>query len=326
MNTLKKITVAFVAAIAATAAMAQNSVEQAIKDFVENRGNGKYITSTSYEEAQEADTLPMSFYRKYKFRISKKSRQFEQLRKAFEDGQCKYYKKTMKPSGEEPSETWSVGYGARSEKTVRFGTHKERNYTLLLSRDSDNPEWRTFYGLVWYDDKENDDNYRGSLDIIYSPDPKKRELKKLGGNIDWDDFNKTMEQLDQSLKSLDLPREGQEITIISPDSLPDGMESAAGNGKRVYVYDLNRKVRSADEFLSRFGTLRSLYLDTQADKRSASYKTSIINKIVSLCKNKASLLSADEKEVCAYGIREMQKHTYNEYDKRMLNIALKAMK
>jgi len=47
---------------------------------------------------------------------------------------------------------------------------------------------------------------------------------------------------------------------------------------------------------------------------------------VSLCKNKASLLSADEKEVCAYGIKEMQKAAIDEYDKRMLDIALKALK
>lgn len=326
MNTFRKITATLAVALCATVAMAQNSVEQAIKSFVDGKSYGKYITANNYQEAQEDESLPKSYYREYKFNINKKSKQFEQLREAFEEGQCEYYKKVMKPAGEIASTTWNVGYGAQSESTVQFGTHKDRNYALLYCRDNGNAKWRTVYGLVWYNNKENDDNYNGSLHIIYSPDPKKMERKSNVKVINWNDFNKSMDELDASLAELDESLAGLDtlkfnhnFTVIDPDG-------TVTTNSNVIHYDPNEYVNSAEQFLTRFGTLRSLYLDAGKKQRSASYKTSIINKVLSLCKNKASLLSADEKKACAYGIKEMQDRTYAEYDKRLLDIALKALK
>jgi len=326
MDTLRKTLATLLVAVSATAAMAQSGVEEAISNFVESKGNGKNITASNYQEAQEADSLPLSYYHEYKFSVNKKNKQFEQLREAFDEGQCKYYKKAMKTAGEQSQMTWNVGYGARSEKIVSFGTHKERNYSLLYSRIDANPEWRIVYGLVWYDDTENEDTYKGSLHIICSPDPQKMERNETDTGFDWNGFSRKMAKLNQSLEGLDLSLNGGNITILDTDSLLKAAGITHNDGIQVFTFDTNKQLTTADQFLKRFGTLRALYLDSEINTRSASYRTGLVSKIVSLCKNKASLLSADEKEVCAYGIKEMQKAAIDEYDKRMLNVALKALK
>lgn len=326
MNTIRKITATLAVALMTTAAMAQSGVEQAIRTFVDEKSNGKTFTLSNYQEAQEADSLPTAYYREYKFTVSKKNKQFNQLLDAFEEGKCKYYQKKMKAAGETLTSSWSVGYGARSESSITFGTYRDRNYSLLYVRDSRKPKWRTVYGLVWYDNRADQDYCDGSLHIIYSPDPQKKTSKKVRVAYDWDEFNKSMEELDKSLANLDVALDGKKLTFASPDTIYNYSDGVFTNNPNVMVYDPNENVNSAEQFLSRFSTLRSLYLDANRNQRSTTYRTSLINKIVSLCKKKASLLSADEKEVCIFGIKEMKDRTYNEYDKKLLSVAQKALK
>lgn len=333
MKTFSSIIVALLAAILPATAMTTNSIDEAINSFVQGKNNGKYIKSTNFQESQEADSLPVSSYCEYKFSIDKDNKQFEQLRKAFENPQCKYYKRWTKQAGEEAKGSPIVSYGERSEHTISLGAYKERNYILLCVRDDDNPKWRTCYVLIWYDDKVNKDVYNGTIYKIYSPDPQKVERKKSNKTIiigdktfNLNELDHNMDEFNKAMKEFDIAMDGYNGYYFNTDSLSTGNGNIFINGNLIDINNPNKNIKTADDFLNRFSTLRNLYLDTKANTRSKHYKTSLINQVVSLCKNKASVLSAEEKEVCAYGIKEMQKQTSDEYDKKMFDVALKALK
>lgn len=325
MNNLKTFAACFIMSLFAATTMAQNAVEQAIKDFVDGAKYGKYLTANNYQEDQDADSLPLSFYREYKFNVAKHNKQFEKLREAFDESKCNYYMKKMKEAGEEPYATWSVGYGAHSENSVQFGTHKSHNYSLIYVRDKQHPKWRTVYALVWFDDKKDADNYKGSLHIIYSPDPKKMVRTRVMTSKEWDDYNRQMEEYKRQMEDYNQEMEAFSDRINGYD-YPQFYADSLFNGSKTYGYVTNEKITTAEQFMSRFGTLRALYFNAVRHQRSTSYKTSLLNNIVSLCKNKAKLLSVDEKDVCTCGIKEMEEQTWSDYDKKLLNIARKALK
>lgn len=333
MKTFSRMVVALLMVFLPTIATAQSGIETAIKNFLDSKSNGKSITVSNFLEEQEADSLPKWYYHEYKFSVNKKNKQFERMREAFEDGQCNYYSKWAKMAGEEAENKRYICYGARAEQSVLLGKHKNRNYIMLCVRDNNNEEWRTCYTLVWYNDAEDDDVYNGILYEIYSPDPRKINRKRLNRSLkigdktfDFSDLNDNMAELNEALKDLPITINGFNTGKFHADSISIGDGYLIIDGKKIELTDQSKKIKSADEFLNRFGSLRSLYLDAVKDQRSSIYRTSLINKIVSLCKDQASILSVDEKEVCTFGIKEMQKQTTEEYDRKLFNIALKALK
>lgn len=267
--------------------MAQTDMAKAIDEFTDGKEAAGYITTDNYQSAYNDKCGGTSYYREYGFSIEAKSGRLENLRKAFYANRASAYNVMIKKAGVRLDKNDKVGYGAESENTVTFGSYVDRNYILIYVRDATYPSWRTCYALVWYERPGEPRTVDGSLHVIYSPDPAMKEDDDV-----FSDLSKSI------------------------DDYKSAVQGAENGGL----------VTTPDAFMQRFGTLRSLFLDAVRNHGETSYKTSIVNKIVSLCKNSGKLLLESERNVCMTGLRNMMNVCDDEYLSGLLAIAHKSLK
>lgn len=317
MKTIKKMAIIALLATMPAAAMAQEALLQAIDKFVKGKSADTYITLDNYESEEDTATGLNAYYQSYEFSINKTDSKFQQLLNAFKNTSCRYYSKYTKNAGTKDETGKAVTFDLRGSKRIEFGKRKERNYILYFVRDDQHPKWRTCCALVWYESPSADYKYSGSVHVVYSPDPTKlprsytyKAVTIPSNTIDMSGFDESMEKLDESMKKLD-------------ESL--GKLDGLDGDTKVYYYDNSDKPTTADEFLNRFGTLRSMYVSAEKNHNSLSWRTRLVNRIVSLCRNGKTLLSADEKSVVVAELKKMQKESTDDYLKDILGVAAKAL-
>lgn len=297
-------------------AMAENTLDRAINYFVNSKDAKNYITGEyDYDERNMYDTLTTR-YKKYTFTVKKSNRDFERLHEVFINNRSKGYNAFMKKAGVISDNIQRVAYGADGSKTVEFGTHKDRNYLMIYIRDPKRENLRTVYALVWYNKTFNKNTIEGTLHVISGRDP-----QKSGRTIQTTTYN---------------PNTSTTITVLEDGTVV----KTDNNGNRTVFNKANNSIthkttkidgddkakpESATEFMQKFSTYRSLYINI-AEKQEDEYRTSILNKMLDLCKNYSSLLNNDEVGVCIIGLKKMQELTYDEYQKALLNLTVKALK
>lgn len=191
-----------------------------------------------------------------------------------------------------------VATGDDLSNSVTFGNDISKNYMVMWTRDKADSLYRRVVALEWC---ESDNIVTGNIYNIYSRDP--RLVKQEDKHI---------------------------VTTINPDGSIVRYNSET-NTTRTYqrpaVTADDYKLASAQnstEFLSKFGNLRAAYIDAYLEMKELSYRTSLANQILLLCKNCASVLSSDERQVCTKAIEEMRtKSLGDNYIISLLNLAAK---
>ncbi len=315
MKMIDRLMVVLMIVAMPVSAMAQNNMEKAISKFVNGKAAKSIITGEFESIANNPEDTLFTKYNKYTFTVKKNSKEFKKLHKAFLDNRGKAYNVYTKKAGMTANETRRVGYGSNGEKILEFGTFKERNYIVLLIRAPKNAKRRTAYALVWYDNPSGKNMIEGSLHIVSGQDPQKTGKSVMATT--------TISNLSSTIKILN------DGTVIKTNK--DGTEiiydktnnSITRKTTKIDGDDKNEPT-SASEFMQKFGTYRSLYINI-AEEHKEEYRTSIINKMLDLCKNYSSLLTKDEAEVCILGVKKMQKLTSDEYQNGLLSLAVKAL-
>lgn len=293
----KFLITAFVAIIAAVAAQAQGNLTKAINAFISHKDVIEGLTLNSeVEEDKDGSGNKCMFYH-YMFCLpASKAKLFTPLRTAFMKDAPMAYNVYTKSAGASTYNTSNIAYGQNLEHSIQFGSHRDRNYLVMLVRDSQDTLRRSAYALVWYENTK-DGTFNGSITRIYSRDPKKTRSKKTKtyvvkskkyGDIDLSELN--FDNKDLNLDNLEKNLDGESMTSYFTDSMSSGTD-----------------------FLRRFSDYRALYIQSMENDASLTYRTTLVNRIVKFVKENKKVLNKSEKTVCINGLKDLKERTKDKY-------------
>ena len=301
---MKHIATFIIAAIALAmplGAAAQAEIEKAFNTFV---GDNSTVTMLSMNVQQDKDMGKLGTYQCYEFEVDKKNALWQQLQKAFAKDSKNSYNVFSKSEGTTDNAISNIIFGSYDKgntNKVTFGSHLDHNYCVMLFRDPADELWRTCYALVWYESDTDSKKFHGYAYHIYSRDPQM---------VGKENQQSTVAMLnDGSVVRYD-NNSGMSTLVQSGDNQGGGMS-----------------IKTSIDFISSFNNLHAMYVDNKNSSATKSWKftksTSIINNILSLCKQYAKLLSSDEKAACTNILRSMQQDNADTGQHEMLNLAIK---
>lgn len=292
---------------------AQKNINNAIDDFVNNKNYEEYIKKeVTMEQNSPTDK---SFCYTYTFELpANKSKALNRIYEAFDKDASNAYNLAKRSSGISNEELLRIGYGRDLDKTIALGTHIDRNYEIMLFRDSNDSLYRYVYAIVWKE-KVKEDKVWGIIYKVYGKDPKKVNST----------FTRTIMKSNGEIITIN-NKNGQIITHqIEPLSSDNNVYT---NNQDVIIRTGDSPIKTNMDFLRRFGNLRVAYYAIQDEDgaNKLTICTGIVNKILELCKSSGNLLSESEKTVCIDSMKEIQKHCKDNYLKALLNEAINELK
>lgn len=90
-------------------------------------------------------------------------------------------------------------------------------------------------------------------------------------------------------------------------------------------FDDDTRDDASTSVLSRFGNMRAAYLKAVTEQEDTDVLTALANSIVSLVRTKGDKLSADEKNLCREGLKEMKQRTTDTFIKGLFDIGVKEL-
>lgn len=256
-----------------------------------------------------------SFCYTYTFELpANKSKALNRIYEAFDKDASNAYNLAKRSSGISNEELLRIGYGRDLDKTIALGTHIDRNYEIMLFRDSNDSLYRYVYAIVWKE-KVKEDKVWGIIYKVYGKDPKKVNST----------FTRTIMKSNGEIITIN-NKNGQIITHqIEPLSSDNNVYT---NNQDVIIRTGDSPIKTNMDFLRRFGNLRVAYyaIQDEGGANKLTICTGIVNKILELCKSSGNLLSESEKTVCIDSMKEIQKHCKDNYLKALLNEAINELK
>ena len=156
---------------------AQQNITNAIDNFIGNNTIKEYIKTNIDIEKYENSSMSSTFCKSYLFDMPEKNTKLiEDIRNAFIADTDSAYSVLIKEANSNDKKEMNIAYGKDLENRVRFGTHSDRNYMIMLFRDKADTLSRYCYALTWY---KNEAKLCGSIYIIYGKDPKLVKTKTL---------------------------------------------------------------------------------------------------------------------------------------------------
>ena len=254
--------------------------------------------------------------------------------------------------GDKLDKRMSLGWGDGEDS-------KDKNYLFMWVNSKDNKDYRYVYGLEWH---YKGKNVEGSVVKIYSRDPKKVKKDKVtiinGNSVDEDSDD--MSSLAEDLKSLGkelkelksfgkisnlfggkvqsgsdtieqndgktIIRSGKQHLVINEDgsiNMDDGEGNKLSLDSKGNVTSMKQGAVSTDP-VQQFGNLRAAYLNNirEGNIDNTTLLTGLANSILDLCKTKGQKMSADEKQLCTEGLKDMQEQTPDKFIKGIFGVAI----
>ena len=261
---------------------AQENLKKAIDNFVGNKDLVEYIHTSNFMENSGPENKVSSFCDQYVFELPmNKKKVLDPVLAAFNKDKGAAYKIHSRDANISDDVMVTVAYGEKLDKTFAFGTHKERNYRVMLVQDRQDSLRRYCYGIVWYEDKDND-KFCGSINVVYGLNPQKVRRSTYYGDL-------------SSLGNLDLSGLEQ---LKELDKLKDlDKLSELGNGTYVIMngdtLEIN-EIKTSTGFLRRFGSLRAAFKKSLSNHKT-EIRTVLTNKILELCRSHGKLLNTTTK-------------------------------
>jgi hypothetical protein len=284
----------------AQTAGAQKTIETEFEVFAKMTNGANLLSSSA---SQDTDLGKSTVFRCIEFNVDKDDPQFKQLINAFETDAKDAYDVFAKSPGTTERSTVRIEYGSfqkANTSVVTFGSYSNHNYRVLLFRDPTDKFWRTCYALAWYKRSGDGNKYHGFMYHIYSRDP------RLVGK-------------EKQSTTVSMLNDGSMIQYDSATGLSTVVQSS-GTGSE------SGAIKTSVDFLSRFNLLRSMYMekiDQAGNPTSLTYCTSVVNNLLSLCKQHASLLNSDEKMACRNILNNMLQHSKDTGLREMIALATK---
>ncbi len=170
MRTLRLFTLLLFATTLSSHIAAQEHISKAFDKFVNDCNAARNITSISTYDFNDHWNQTPGYCKSIEFHIPSEKPDLTRLLDAFYADMMQAYS-AYNYKADDPKSREDIGYGEKLEKTVSFGTRKNRNYRIYYFNDPKDNNFRTVYALSWGD--EDDGTVRGSAWKIYSRNPRK---------------------------------------------------------------------------------------------------------------------------------------------------------
>ena len=156
---------------------AQQNLKTAIENFINNTSIKQYIKTSIDIEKYGDNTSASTYCKSYKFDLpDENANLINDIHDSFIKDTDSAYNVLIKDANSGNNDQMKITYGKNLEKSFLFGTHKDRNYMIMLVRDQKDSLSRYCYALTWY---KNEAKLCGSIYIIYGKDPKLVKTKTL---------------------------------------------------------------------------------------------------------------------------------------------------
>lgn len=285
-----------------TTTEAQINLRGAIINFTSNKDLAPYIkASNSMENTEKNGVKTKSFYNEYSFDMPKsKRKELDKVLTAFNQDIGQAYNVQSRDAGISKSVLSKIAYGENLDKTVSFGSYKDRNYRLMFVRDTQDSLRRYAYAIVWAE-TANGDSLRGTITEIYGRDPQKAN---------------TVTVLTPYSSGL------RHVTMINSDGTITVKDTDTGKEYKIESdMPANNKIETGMDFIKRFSSLRSTLLSPELIGQQ-TVQASLINKIVELCREHGKLLNEDERTICQKSLKDMASGRNDPYEKDLLKLAM----
>lgn len=291
---MKKMIITMVAMLTATHVLAQQNYQKAFQKTIENNE----VTILSRKDYKDQPTNPSTYclFTEFSVPLSKKSL-VEQIEAAFVKDQATAYSTYIKKPKSGIQNTYmNYVYGPQNEYSVQLGTKSSHNYYGACFTDPNDSLRRHAYCFVWYEENKTIHCFYYH---IYGLMPDKQK------GIPSTSLSLSQEINDQINNAL-----GKQSRFVLDGNLMT-IESFDKNGSKtvsqLHLGDKETEVTNDIEFMSQFGLLRAAFLDAIKDADNKVMTVGIATKIMTLCKQHAKLLVADERTTCVNTLASMQK-------------------
>ncbi len=293
MKTIRFLAITLFCATLPMASSAQENLKKAIADFTTNKELSSFIkTSYSTETSQKNGVSKQAYYKSYNFELPKgKLKELKKLTAAFDMDADVAYKVLARDADIDDRRLTSVAYGEELDKSIAFGSYRDRNYRLMFVRDPQDSLRRYCYA-IWWTEKSKDEKLHGNITEIYSPDPQMQETET----------DNVAEAVRKALK------------------IPDATDSKvyfSGKG-------LNGEIKNSSDFFKRFSALRSAFLNPKVSE-IGGVKPALASKLVDMCREHGKLLIKEERVTCIKGIKTMYASANDPYDRELLKLAISSL-
>ena len=309
MKTIKLLAAILLCAAMPATTNAQENLKKAIDDFVKAADKAKYNRVSNMNKNTDDNGVTTSFLRQYLYELPKDmNKAVKPLAKAFDKDAGSAYAAYTRDAYDTTGDTHMRGeelvriaYGEKLDKSVSYGSYTNRNYKVMLVRDSQDSLRRYCYAIVWYEDTKKD-KFCVAIDEIYSLDPQRNKSTGTDG-------------FDQG-KTITVAEPGVRRTItIASDGTTYAYDRSTGEIKTLNTDTKDdADVKTSFDFLKRFGTLRSTFLSPDLTAQTTML-TMIATKIAELCSNYNGLLRDEEQKFCIEALNELKKSDRANHDK-----------
>ena len=301
---MKILAIAIMCAAIPAAANAQENLKKAIDNFVNDADLKQYNTGSSAQDYNNGENnKTTSFVRQYDYSLPHdKMQALTKLIAAFDKDKGKAYSVYTRNENQSDETLATVAYGDKLERSMLYGSFKDRNYRLMFVHDEQDSLRRYAYALVWWKDMSLGLT-NVHIDEFYSLDPQKS-------------------------RTIAEPYSKRIITI-NPDGSVYVNNKMTGESKLISTdIEKDTEIKTDFDFLKRFGTLRATFVSPDLAAQT-TMQTMIATKIAELCNDHGDLLSTEERDFCIDALKELKKHNYACYDKYisgLFDIAISKLK
>ena len=170
----------------------------------------------------------------------------------------------------------------------------------MFGRDTQDSLRRYAYAIVWAE-TANGDSLRGNITEIYGRDPQKAN---------------TVTVLTPYSSGL------RHVTMINSDGTITVKDTDTGKEYKIESdMPANNKIETGMDFIKRFSSLRSTLLSPELIGQR-TVQSSLINKIVELCREHGKLLNKEERIVCMKSLKDMVAERNDPYERDLLKLAM----
>lgn len=285
-----------------TASSAQENLKQAIENFINSKElDGNLKKQNSMENSDNNGVKTMSYCNEYSFNMPKsKRKELDKVLAAFKKDIGEAYNVQSRDAGISKSVLSNIAYGEKLDKSISYGSYKDRNYRLMFVRDTQDSLRRYAYAIVWAE-TANGDSLRGTITEIYGRDPQKAN---------------TVTVLTPYSSGL------RHVTMINSDGTITVKDTDTGKEYKIESdMPANNKIETGMDFIKRFTSLRSTLLSRELIGQR-TVQASLINKIVELCREHGKLLNEDERTICMKSLKDMASGRNDPYEKDLLKLAM----
>lgn len=305
------------AIVLSTNAFAQNNVKKSLDNFISNR-NIKFTSKISETKDPVSNKL-ISKCNIYKFTMPSKDNPityFDNIYNAFEKDKDLAYWSIRQDANTPDRETWNIIYGNDGEY-ITIGESDSKNVLAMNVIDRNDTTCRYSYILEWMTDKK-ENHIVGDIMFLYGkmPNKKKSKLGILGFPF-FDDreshdtkINGTRINDDTLFYNIDGKQQSMIIPKLKYGTLKNRLMTDDSD------YEDNDSDNTTAGWLSKFGVLTNMY------GGNGILSSSIVSKIVDLCKRSKGVISPKEKTLCIDRLREMKQKTKDKFQKGLIDEAI----